>query len=74
MGQGKCGEGVRLAQGYGPDMPAGTNTIFFIDHNLKHDHKKDVYVRIITMERPHKNETKRVRWTVGEPASNTMAT
>ena len=55
----------RLAQGCGPGMPAGTNTIFFIEHKLKPKHKKSTYVRIVTIERPHKEEMKRVRWTVG---------
>jgi len=58
-------EVARLAQGCGPGMPAGTNTIFFIEHKLKPKHKKATYLRIVTSETPHKEEMKRVRWTVG---------
>ena len=54
----------RLAHGFKSDIPAGINAIFFIDHNIKLEHKNDIYVHIITTERPPKKETKRFRKTV----------
>ena len=60
--------------GCGPDMPAGTNTIFFIDQKLKPTHKKAAYIRIITTERLYKKETKRFRWILGGITYNTNAT
>ena len=54
-------EVARLAHGCGPDMPAGTNTIFFVDHKLKPSYKKFTYIYIVITERLYMKETKQVR-------------
>ena len=55
----------RLAQGNGPSMPTGTNTIFFISHRDVPANKTPTYAKIVCEEKPLKAETKRVRMTVG---------
>jgi hypothetical protein len=55
----------RLAQGNGPTMPTGTETIFFISHRDVPKNKVPTYCRIVCEEKPLKAETKRVRITVG---------
>jgi hypothetical protein len=55
----------RLAQGTLPDMPSGTNTIFFICHPAVPTGRKATYLRIVSTIRPGKKENKRTRFTVG---------
>ena len=59
-------EVARLAQGCGLGMPAGTNTIFFIEHKLKPKHKKATYLCMTTIGRSNKEEMKQVWWILGE--------
>ena len=55
----------RLAQGVGTRMPKGTNTIVFIPRHAV-PHGRDVtYGRLVASIRPTKDETHRVRTTVG---------
>ena len=62
-----CEEIGRLAQGYLPRMPKGTDTVHFIHYNdIPDDRKKDVtYLRIVSTDRPQKAQPRRVRWTCG---------
>jgi hypothetical protein len=55
----------RLAQGNGTKMPTGTNTFFFISHKDVPANKTPTYCRVVCEEKPLKEETKRVRITVG---------
>jgi hypothetical protein len=55
----------RLAQGIGTRMPKGTNTIFFLHPSKIPTGRKVTYARIVATIRPHKDETHRVRVTVG---------
>ena len=55
----------RLAQGIGTRMPTGTNTIFFIHPTQIPAGRKVTYARLVATIRPHKDETHRVRVTVG---------
>jgi hypothetical protein len=55
----------RLAQGVGQRMPTGTNTIFFIPRSSVPVGRKVTYGRLVSTIRPTKDETHRVRVTVG---------
>jgi hypothetical protein len=55
----------RLTQGTGPDMPTGTDTMFFIKHTDKPSNKKATYLRIVAAHKPHKAEPCRIRFTCG---------
>ena len=55
----------RLAQGVKPNMQSGSNTIHFISHDEKPRDRKATYLRVVSSERPHKAEKKRIRFTVG---------
>ena len=61
-------EWARLAQGCPPaNIPesAGTNTLFFIKMKQIPAGKKATYIRIVVADRPQKENTRRVRVTVG---------
>jgi hypothetical protein len=53
----------RLAQGYGTIK--GTNTIYFIHRSAIPTGRKVTYLRVVSATRPEKENTNRVRWTVG---------
>jgi hypothetical protein len=55
----------RLAQGVQPHMPTGTNTIHFIHPSEKPADRKGTYLRIVSALKPLKQETRRIRFTVG---------
>jgi hypothetical protein len=57
----------RLAQGFPPDQPTGMDTLEFITYDsIPKDRRKDItYLRLVTADRPHKIESKRVRATAG---------
>ena len=55
----------RLAQGVGTRMATGTNTIFFIPRHRVPAGRKVTYGRLVATIRPNKDETHRVRVTVG---------
>jgi hypothetical protein len=55
----------RLAQGVGTRMPTGTNTIVFIARHAVPSGRKVTYARLVSSIRPTKEETHRVRVTVG---------
>jgi hypothetical protein len=55
----------RLAQGVGTHMPTGTDTIFFIARHRIPLGRKVTYGRLVASIRPTKEETHRVRVTVG---------
>jgi hypothetical protein len=72
----KCSEGAlwiesckdefgRLCQGHGPDMPNGTNTMFFIPFSAVPKDKKATYLRIVAAHCPEKKTPRRIRFTVG---------
>ena len=46
-------------------MPTGTDTMFFIDVKDIPQHKKPTYLRIVTADRPEKENPRRVRFTCG---------
>jgi hypothetical protein len=58
----------RLCNGRGPNnkMKTGTNTLFFIPISAMPKGRKATYIRIVCADRPEKkDETRRVRFTVG---------
>ena len=57
----------RLAQGIDSNYPKGTNTILFISYQdiPQHKRKEVTYGRLVSSHRPLKQETHRVRMTVG---------
>lgn len=55
----------RLAQGVMPHMPNGTDTMFFIKHSALPPGRRATYLRIVAEIKPHKEETRRIRFTVG---------
>jgi hypothetical protein len=57
----------RLAQGFPPDQPTGMDTLEFITYDSipKYRRKDITYLRLVTADRPHKIESKRVRATAG---------
>ena len=62
---GAANEMGRLAQGLLPHMQTGTDTMHFISHKDVPAGKVVTYCRIVAFERPHKVESKRVRFTAG---------
>jgi hypothetical protein len=48
-----------------PRMPSGSETMRYLFHHQLLPGRQATYARFITIERPHKAETKRVRLTVG---------
>ena len=65
METGMANEIGRLAQGVGTRMPTGTNTIYFCNKSQIPKNKFATYGRIVATLRPNKEETHRVRLTVG---------
>ena len=55
----------RLAQGVQPHMQTGTDTMHFIPHTDLPPGRVATYPRIVAAEKPHKVESKRIRFTVG---------
>jgi hypothetical protein len=55
----------RLSQGVGTRMATGTNTLFFIPRHAVPHGRKVTYGRLVSTIRPNKDETHRVRVTVG---------
>jgi hypothetical protein len=57
----------RLTDGCTPYLPSGTNAVKFIPYSdIPHDRRGDItYIRLVTADRPFKDETKRVRATAG---------
>ena len=55
----------RLAQGHHPHTTSGSDTLFFIQHNDKPADRIATYLRIVAALRPHKAESKRIRFTMG---------
>lgn len=55
----------RLAQGNLPHMPTGTETMHFIPHSALPPGRSATYLRIVAEIKPHKEETRRIRFTVG---------
>ena len=60
-----CEEIGRLAQGYLPNIPQGTNTLHFIRFDQVPKDRKVTYLRVVVADRPMKTNPRRVRWTVG---------
>jgi hypothetical protein len=60
-----CEEIGRLAQGYHPTVPQGTNTLHFIRFSQVPKDRKVTYLRLVVADRPQKANPRRVRWTVG---------
>jgi hypothetical protein len=60
-----CEEIGRLAQGYPPTVPEGTNTIHFIRFDQIPAGRKATYLRLVVSDRPMKSNPRRVRFTVG---------
>ena len=58
-----CKEFGRLAQGY--KDTAGTDTMFFIPRDQIPRGRKATYLRVVCADRPHKEDPRRVRHTVG---------
>jgi len=55
----------RLAQGNTDTKIEGTNTMFFIHRHEIPEGRKPTYLRIVAADRPSKERTKRIRFTVG---------
>ena len=55
----------RLTEGVQPHMPTGSQTMHFIPHTAKPADRKATYLRIVSALRPHKKESKRIRFTCG---------
>lgn len=60
-----CEEVGRLAQGYPPSIPQGTNTMHFIRFDQIPAGRKATYLRLVVSDRPMKANPRRVRFTVG---------
>ena len=60
-----CEEIGRLAQGYLPNIPKGTNTLHFVKFSSIPKDRKVAYLRLVVADRPLKANPRRVRWTVG---------
>ena len=60
-----CEEIGRLAQGYPPAVPKGTDTIHFIRFDQIPKGRKATYLRLVVADRPMKANPRRVRFTVG---------
>ena len=55
----------RLTQGAAPHSTSGSETMFFIPHHAKPADRTATYLRIVAAIKPHKAESKRIRFTVG---------
>jgi hypothetical protein len=60
-----CEEIGRLAQGYPPTVPNGTNTMFFIRFDQMPSGRKATYLRLVVADRATKENPRRVRFTLG---------
>ena len=60
-----CEEIGRLAQGYWPTIPKGTDTIHFICFDQFPKGRKATYLRLVVANRPMKDNPRRVRFTAG---------
>ena len=60
-----CQEIGRLAQGYLPEMPQGTNTMHFIKFDQIPTGQKATYLCLVVADRPTKPNPCQVRFTVG---------
>ena len=60
-----CEEIGRLAQGYPPSVPKGTDTMHFIRFDQIPSGRKATYLRLVVADRPMKANPRRVRFTVG---------
>lgn len=60
-----CEEIGRLAQGYLPNIPEGTDTMHFIRFDQIPKNRKATYLRLVVADRPTKANPRRVRFTVG---------
>jgi len=60
-----CEEIGRLAQGYLPNVPQGTDTIHFIRFDQIPKGRSPTYLRLVVADRPTKSNPRRVRMTVG---------
>ena len=60
-----CEEVGRLAQGYHPTVPKGTDTMHFIRFDQIPAGRKATYLRLVVADRPMKANPRRVRFTVG---------
>ena len=60
-----CEEVGRLAQGYPPSVPKGTDTIHFIRFDQIPAGRKATYLRLVVADRPMKDNPRRVRFTIG---------
>ena len=60
-----CEEVGRLAQGYPPSVPKGTDTMHFIRFDQIPTGRKATYLRLVVSDRPMKANPRRVRFTVG---------
>ena len=60
-----CEEIGRLAQGYPPSVPTGTDTMHFIRFDQIPTGRKATYLRLVVADRPMKANPRRVRFTVG---------
>ncbi len=60
-----CEEVGRLAQGYPPSVPKGTNTLHFIRFDQIPKDRTATYLRLVCADRPMKTNPRRVRFTVG---------
>ena len=60
-----CEEVGRLAQGYPPTVPKGTNSIFFIRFDQIPKDRKATHLRLVCADRPMKTNPRRVHFTVG---------
>jgi hypothetical protein len=54
-----------MAQGVLPDMPTGTDTMFFISYSALPSGCQATYLFIIAELKPNKAETRCIRFTVG---------
>jgi len=60
-----CEEIGRLAQGFPPTIPTGTDTIHFIRLSDIPNDRTATYLRLVVADRPNKSNPRRVRFTVG---------
>jgi hypothetical protein len=60
-----CEEIGRLAQGYPPSIPNGTDTMHFIRFDQIPKGRKATYLQLVVADRPMKTNPRRVRFTVG---------
>jgi len=63
--QATCEEIGRLAQGFPPSVPEGTDTMHFIRFDDIPSGRKATFLRLVVADRPMKANPRRVRFTVG---------